>query len=284
MAYQRPPTFALRGWYPADLPSLERDLDEFLAAEGLPEPMATRGIIAPHAGYRYCGGVAGATYAQVLVPDVAVVLGVDHWHTGSAYATQLSGSWSLPGEVQVPIEEELAARIAERVDFVQEDTGALEKEHSLEMQVPFLWRRRPDVHIVPLQLSYLGEDESLRVGETLGQVILRYERETGRSVLLVASSDMHHADQGFRARDDRLVREKDSRALERILAWDPRGLHRRVHRDAISMCGVVPAVVAMTAATVLAASTATLVRHATSADTPPHNYSYVVGYAGVLLR
>ncbi len=284
MPQQRPPTFAQRGWYPNDLPALERDLDEYLSIEGQPEPTATRALISPHAGYRYCGTVAGATYAQVLVPEVAVVLGVDHWHSGTPYATQLGGSWALPGGASVPVDGELAGRIAGRLDLLKQDPAALAGEHSLEMQIPFLWRRRSDVRIVPLQLSFLGVDEAMRVGEALGQVVAAYERESGRSVLLVASSDMHHADQGFRAHDDRLVREKDSRALERILAWDARGLHRRVQREGISMCGMVPVVVTMAAATVLGASTATLVRHATSADTPPHSYSYVVGYAGVLLR
>ncbi len=284
MAYERPPTFALRGWYPDDPQELAALLDELLLDdEGIGGPSPARGVIAPHAGMRYSGHVAGATYRRVQVPEVAIVLGVDHWHGGAPYSTQFEGSWRLPSG-DLPIDAELARRIGDAVTILSEDTRALEMEHSLEMQLPFLHRLRPDLRIVPLQLSYLGEDEALRVGETLGRTVAAWERESGQRALLVASSDMHHQEQPFRARDDRITRDKDQVAIDRILAWDARGLYRRVRQEQISMCGFVPATVVLAAATVLGASGATLVRHATSADIPPHNFSYVVGYAGFVLR
>ncbi len=279
MSYTRPPTFALQGWYPSSPEVLQRALDGYLA-EAQGDVLRARAVISPHAGYRYCGHVAGALYGRVEVPTAVVILGVDHWHRGAAFATQLTGEWEIPGAA-VPIHEDLARAVHRELGIFQEDLIALEGEHSLEMQVPFLWRRNPRVRIVPLQLSLLGASEALSLGERLARVVARHEESTGERVLLVSSSDMHHAEQHPGAKDDEVVHQKDQRALEPILALDPEGLHRRVTSEGITMCGFVGATIALEAAKRLGAAEATLIRHATSAQVPPHNYSYVVGYAGV---
>jgi MEMO1 family protein len=282
MPYVRPPTYANEGWYPDDPQILSRDLERYLAEAGDAPLQSARGVICPHAGYRYCGHVAGATYGQIEVPATVVVLGVDHRHAGKPYSTQLGGSWQLPnGELQ--IHPELAARIQAKVTILEEDVRALTWEHSLEMQMPFLARRRPDLRFVPIQLAFLTPRETEQAGRKLGEAIREHEEASGERVLLVASSDLHHQEQSDDAHDDRLTRSKDERAIERILAWDAPGLLRRVQDEDITMCGVVPVAMAMVAAQLLGATGARLVRHATSAQIPPHNYGYVVGYGGFIM-
>lgn len=283
-SFVRPPTFARKGWYPADGAQLQAELEQYLAEAGpaaVPEPV--RAIISPHAGYRYCGHVAGATYGRARVPGAAIVIGVDHWHGGAPHAIQCAGAWELPTG-RLEIHEQLATRLQQALGFLEEDPRALELEHSLEMQCPFLWKRNPAVRIVPIQLGYLREEEALRAGEALGRAVQEHEADAGEQVLLVASTDLHHQEQPFHARDDRLTREKDERAIERILAGDAAGLLRRVRDEDIGVCGVVPVALVLVAARLLGAGKPALVRHATSAEIPPHNYSYVVGYGGFLLR
>ena len=79
------------------------------------------------------------------------------------------------------------------------------------------------------------------------------------------------------------ARRKDERALERVLALDPQGLHEVVRREHISMCGYVPATVMLVAALELGARRAELVRYSNSAEASG-DASSVVGYAGVVVR
>jgi AmmeMemoRadiSam system protein B len=92
--------------------------------------------------------------------------------------------------------------------------------------------------------------------------------------LVIASSDMNHYE------EDSLTRLKDHKAIERILALDPVGLHKTVQRERISMCGYGPAVAMLTAARRLGATEAELVKYATSGDISGER-DQVVGYAGI---
>ena len=95
-------------------------------------------------------------------------------------------------------------------------------------------------------------------------------------VLIVASSDMNHYE------SDEITRGKDRKALDRLLALDPRGLYDVVRREGITMCGFGPAVSMLTAARLLGAARADLVRYATSGDINGDR-DEVVGYAGVIV-
>jgi len=92
--------------------------------------------------------------------------------------------------------------------------------------------------------------------------------------LLVASSDMSHYV------PDEVARRKDRLAIDRMLALDAEGLYRTVRSERISMCGVIPATVALFAARLLGASSARLIKYATSGDVS-RDFDQVVGYAGI---
>ena len=82
---------------------------------------------------------------------------------------------------------------------------------------------------------------------------------------------------------DRVTRVKDHKAIERILALDARGLYDVVMNEDISMCGFGPAVAMLTATKRLGATSAELIKYATSGDVSGDR-QMVVGYAGVLVR
>lgn len=229
-------------------------------------------IISPHAGYMYSGRVAGAVFGGVNVSETCIVLGPNHTGIGRPAAVMAHGSWAMPMGT-VPIEESLASEILSGSHYLEEDTNAHLYEHSIEVQIPFLQYRRPDLKIVPICLGMLA----YHVCEEIGLAIAGAARNFSKPVLLVASTDMSH----YEPREE--AEAKDRLAIERILALDPKGLFDTVRARGISMCGVIPATVALTAAISLGAAKARLISYATSGDVTG-DYRSVVGYAGCLIE
>jgi MEMO1 family protein len=268
----REPAVAGR-FYPADRGELAEEVARFLAER--PDGRATaepprpaRGVLAPHAGYIYSGAVAGATYARVDVPPRAIVLCPNHTGEGQRESLWPGGAWRTPLG-RVPVDGEMVAELLACGGVTADRTAHLH-EHSLEVQLPFLQLRRPEVAIAALCLGGLSWPECQALGEAVAGVARRH------GALVVASSDMsHYLPVGT-------ARAKDERALERVLALDPEGLHAVVRAERISMCGFVPATVMLVAARALGAREAELVRYATSADVTGDDSS-VVGYAGVVV-
>ncbi|MDD1632921.1 MAG: AmmeMemoRadiSam system protein B, partial [Methylococcaceae bacterium] len=95
------------------------------------------GIIAPHAGLVYSGSVAGAVYSSIELPGTFVLIGPNHTGLGSPVSLMAKGTWETPlGRVQ--IDEELAARILAASPLITDDSLAHLREHSLEVQLPFI--------------------------------------------------------------------------------------------------------------------------------------------------
>jgi AmmeMemoRadiSam system protein B len=115
------------------------------------------------------------------------------------------------------------------------------------------------------------------LGEALGDVLGVLEEEREEEVLIIASSDMNHYE------SEAITRVKDRKAIERVLAMDARGLWEVVTSEDISMCGFGPTVVMLTAAKILGATAATLIKYATSGEVSG-DYESVVGYAGIVVE
>jgi AmmeMemoRadiSam system protein B len=264
---EREPAVAGR-FYPGEPDRLRAEVERHLAAARVAAPAAAIGVVAPHAGYVYSGAVAGATFAAVDVPPRAIVLCPNHTGMGAAASLWGDGGWRTPLG-RVPVDGALAAALAGS-RLVSLDRAAHRFEHALEVELPFLQVRRPDVAIAPLCLGPLDVEEC----EELGHAVADAAR--GAGALVVASSDMSHylpAEEAER---------KDRRALDALLALDARRLHDTVRRERITMCGVVPATVMLFAARELGATSARLVRYANSGDVSGDHDS-VVGYAGVVV-
>jgi AmmeMemoRadiSam system protein B len=228
-------------------------------------------VVSPHAGYIYSGGVAGETIGRVKVPENVIILGPNHTGHGAAIALMAQGTWDMPmGEVA--INKELTAQIAQNSPEVEIDEAAHRFEHSLEVQVPFLQYMQKNLTIAPIVVSHVSYSTCVAVGEGLAAAIKNY----GRPVLIVASTDMTH----YESRQS--ASAKDSLALDRIKALDPEGLYNTVVGRRISMCGIMPTTVALTAALALGAKKAELIRYTDSGETSGDT-SQVVGYAGLVI-
>ena len=230
------------------------------------------GCVAPHAGYIYSGHVAGAVYSRLEIPEHCIILCPNHTGKGVPLAIMTATAWQTPlGEVAASAE--LGTRLLQSFSALQEDSAAHRSEHAIEVQLPFLQAQQKHLQIVPIAVGTSDFKVLRGLGEAMADVIGASEKK----VLIIASSDMNHYE------SDALTRVKDHKAIERVLAMDARGLWEVVMNEDISMCGFGPAIVMLTAAKILGATTATLVRYATSADVSGDRES-VVGYAGIIVE
>ncbi len=254
-------------FYPGTEQALRQELQQLIPETFLKQQAI--GVISPHAGYIYSGSTAGKLLAGISMPRTVIILGPNHHGTGCLAALSPEAGWQTPLGV-VPIEKRLAGLIQQQVPAIQEDAAAHLREHSLEVQLPFLQYLRPDVTIVPLCLAF-GDYAGC---ELVGNGIAAAIREFGEPVLILASSDMTHYESAKSAK------QKDSLALERALALDPQGLVQVCRSNRITMCGVIPAAVMLVAAKVLGATSTELVDYTTSGEVSG-DYNQVVAYAAV---
>jgi len=258
-------------FYPGDPEVLRNEVRAYLAQKPTPKPVRALGCIVPHAGYVYSGHVAGAVFAGLNIPKLCLVICPNHTGMGRALAIMSKGVWQTPlGDV--PIDGQFAAALMQRCALLQEDSMAHRSEHAAEVELPFLQVRQPHLKFVPIALG-TGEFEVLeQLGDAIADVIAVQHDPT----LIIASSDMNHYE------SDAITRVKDQSAIEPILKLDARALFEVVSQQKISMCGFGPAVAMLTATKKLGATSAELVKYATSGDISGDR-DLVVGYAGVIV-
>ncbi len=257
-------------FYPRSKTELLHEVQGFLGrGDKAGKQVRAIGVIAPHAGYVYSGAVAGAVYAHIEVPRKVIVLCPNHTGMGEPLAISSTGSFRTPlGDA--PIDQALAESLKKAFPLLREDASAQIGEHAVEVQLPFLQAVREDLQFVPITVG-TGQFEVLTA---LGVVMAKVIAECSEPVLMVASSDMNHYE------DDAETRVKDALAIEQVLGLQPKGLFQTVRGQNISMCGYGPAVAMLTAALRLGASSAELVKYATSGDVSGDR-EHVVGYAGI---
>jgi AmmeMemoRadiSam system protein B len=273
-------------WYPGSRAALVAAVERYLREAGSQPPAGTSagrpggdtargliGLIAPHAGLMYSGPVAAHAY-RLVEPgafDVAVLVGPSHFVGFDGVAVYGAGGFETPLGI-ARIDADIAADLIRVCPVVRENGVPHSREHSLEMQLPFLQHVAPDVRIVPLLMGYQTAATSEALGAALAVVL------SGRRALLVASTDLsHYHDRATAARLDSIVADLVGRL-------DPEGLQQALDRCPEHACGGGPAVAVMRAAATLGASTGIVLNYADSGDVSG-DVSSVVGYlAGALLR
>jgi AmmeMemoRadiSam system protein B len=259
-------------FYPSDPEELAGQIAALcMAPSGEPRRRAVACLV-PHAGYYFSGHVAGSVYARLDMPRRFLLLGPRHFPRGKPQAILSQGAWQTPlgrAEIDMDLASELKLACASLAD----DEVAHRDEHALEVQVPFLQCLASEFRFVPIALGTVNYGELDSLGRSIATVV---SRQTD-PVLIIASSDMNHYE------SEEITRRKDHKALEALLALDARRLYDTVRRESITMCGFGPAVVMLTASRLLGATSANLVRYATSGDVNGER-DQVVGYAGVIVN
>ncbi len=254
-------------FYPGSAETLLRAIRSYTNVQG--EKLNALGCVVPHAGYMYSGHVAGAVFGRLNLPSRFIILCPNHTGYGAPLATMSEGAWITPlGEVT--IDDALAGALKKEMPLLEDDIDSQRHEHALEVQIPFLQALLPKFTFLPITVGTSRFDTLTKLGEAMARVI----HGKSEPVMIIASSDMNHYE------SDSATRVKDRKAIDRVLALDPAGLHDAVTREHITMCGYGPTVAMLTATKALGAKSAQLIRYATSGDVSGDRDA-VVGYAGM---
>lgn len=264
----RPPAVAGK-FYPADPAELQQALDPLLDGEVERRP-ATAALV-PHAGWRFCGKLAGEVLKRIEWPRTVIVLSPKHTRLGVDWAVAPHQTWAFPGG-RVASNANLAKRLSEAIPGLLLDAGAHREEHGIEVELPLIARLAPETQVVGITIGYGNLEQCDRVAAGLATVLAELEEIP----LLLISSDMNHF------ASDTQTRALDTVALEALEQLDPDALFHTVRRQHISMCGLLPAVVVLkTLHRLDRLKQAERVGYATTADVTG-DPNRVVGYAGML--
>ncbi|HTK30155.1 MAG TPA: AmmeMemoRadiSam system protein B [Vicinamibacterales bacterium] len=254
-------------WYPGSARALAGELDVYLdRATGLDGDLVA--LIAPHAGLRYSGPVAARSYRLLRDRpiDLVVLVGPSHFagfdgvavHPGDGFETPLGTS---------PIDREAVAALVDAEPAIVRDASVHEREHSLEMQLPFIQHVSPGAAIVPLLVGFQTADTASVLADALVRVFAGRPR-----TVLVASSDLsHYHDAATASRLDGVV-------LDCLARFDADALQQALDRNPGHACGGGPMVAVLRAAARLGARDARVLAHADSGDVSGDKRA-VVGYA-----
>jgi MEMO1 family protein len=260
-------------WYPGTRESLERAVDGHLAAA--PENFAALdeliGLIAPHAGLKYSGTVAASAYRQLRgrPVDLVVLVGPSHFVGFEGVAVYRRGGFDSPLGI-AEIDEASADALLQASPVIIEHDTAHAREHSLEMQLPFVRRLLPQARILPLVMGRQSPATVNALGDALAAVL------TGRRAVMVASTDLSHYN------DAAMAAKLDAVVIDYVGRFDPDGLQRALVTCPEHACGGGPAVAVMRGARALGAGDAVVLHYADSGDVSGDK-SAVVGYLAAAL-
>ncbi|MBR9680920.1 MAG: AmmeMemoRadiSam system protein B [Candidatus Altiarchaeota archaeon] len=238
------------GFYPKDSIELKASLESLF--QQVEKSSYLHGIV-PHAGYAYSGLAAASFYKSLKKTNSVIILGNDHYGNTIEISTHPYSEWETPlGKVQVDedLTEELNLPVVESF-----------KEHSIEVQLPFLQHKFPNISILPITVPPTSLEKLIEFGAELKKL----------KVPIIATTDFSHYIS--RSTASRL----DTIAIEAILNGDPEELERVVSDHSISMCGLHPTLLIMS---ILRKKERELIMYYTSGEVTGDNSS-VVGYASI---
>ncbi|MFZ5819597.1 MAG: AmmeMemoRadiSam system protein B [Chloroflexota bacterium] len=263
-------------WYEGDPKSLACSVDSYMDEAILPDlPGEVVAVIAPHAGHRYSGGVAGYAFAALRGRsfDLAAVIAPMHHPyrepllttSHAAYATPL-GNVPVDREALDELDEALQASLGFGMTAIPNDP-----EHSLEIELPFLQRALAgDFKLLPVMVRAQQPSVSQALGVALAGAL------RGKNAILVASTDLSH----FYAQETAL--RLDRAMLEQVESFSPEGIFQAERSGKGYACGHAAMAAVLWAARELGADTVRVLRHATSGDVSG-DYNGVVGYAAAVV-
>ncbi|MBN1342712.1 MAG: AmmeMemoRadiSam system protein B [Phycisphaerae bacterium] len=251
----RPPECADDRWYPSDPKVLAQEIDGFLAKADPPSlPGKPAALIAPHAGIRYSGPIAAAAFKTAKGQSYkrVIVLGFSHAHrfTGASILPKVTAYATPLGNI--PVDREACDKLLEQPEFTPNEQ-VHRREHSLEIELPFLQRALGDFRLVPI---LVGDIDLAAYGRMAAAMAPLVDDQT----LIVASSDFTHYGRGFLFvpfTDDvqKNLERIDLSAADRIMALDVEGFLRKLEENGVgnpnyrrpqTICGRGPITLLMT--------------------------------------
>jgi AmmeMemoRadiSam system protein B len=257
--------------------ALTRELDVYLAAADVEPAEGVHAIIAPHAGLMFSGPVGAYAYKAASAGryDVAFLVGPSHFVAFDGVSVWPDGAFDSPLG-QVPVDADAAAEVL-RSPLARDLPAAHAREHSLEMQLPFLRRLLPDVPIVPILMGAQRRDTIEALAQVLGRAA------PTRRALLIASTDLSHYFDAPRAA------ELDGRVQALVQRFDADGMlelferYPEAERGRYVACGGGAAIAVMMAARLRGATAGRVLHYAHSGQVSGDNDG-VVGYLAAAFR
>nr|ADE76896.1 unknown [Picea sitchensis] len=161
-------------WYTSNASELGEELERWLRACGQSKSSDVRGVIAPHAGYRYSGRCAAFAFAHIDPQQTSRVflLGPSHHYYTPKCALSSATVYKTPlGDLPIDLEvyEELKATGKFEIMDIQVD----EEEHSMEMHLPYLAKvfQGWPVKIVPILVGSLSTESEAMYGRFLSKYV-----------------------------------------------------------------------------------------------------------------
>ena len=272
-------------FYPRDAENLKRLIEScFLDDSGagfIPEISNFEGsdypinVMVPHAGYQYSGAVASHGYCKIVengFPEVFIILSPNHTGFGSDISVFNEGEWITPlGSVEV--DSEFAEEIISVSDIASADYQAHIREHSIEVQLPFLQYFSSDFKIVPITM---GRQDFI-TSTDLANAIFEAGNKLDKSYCVIASTDLSHFNNQEKAN------KVDGFVLEDIEEMNEFKLFEEVIQYNITMCGYGPVMTTISLSKRREMNTCELFAYRTSGDVTG-DFTSVVGYASGIFR
>jgi AmmeMemoRadiSam system protein B len=273
------------GFYPNDPDELRNTIRYFIERVDVRKREAI-GLLAPHAGYTYCGKTFASVYKTVGNKfDTAIILGSNHSGIGAGVATCL-GSWRTPlGMVKT---DEVFFNEIVRDSIIKDDIRPHSREHSIEVQLPWLQYMFDYFKIVPILIKSSHYD--VKTSEEIGNKIANVVKNLKRRVIIIASSDLTHygtiyGHVPFRGEAKDVInkiKEDDMNVINNIEKLKPEKVIEICEKERLTVCGYGPIASMLFAAKKLEARKGELIDYSTSYDVSK-NLDAVVGYAGVVI-
>jgi len=174
-------------FYPADKKILSKQIDEFLSqAKDVSIEGKPRILIVPHAGYAFSGQIAASAFNLLKGKNFKTVILIGPSHTDSFYgnSVDLHDIWQTPlGDVEVDVD--LAKKLISENDSIFNRPQSHQKEHCIEVCLPFLQKTLKNFKIVPIIIGQFSEQNR----EALAYALSKYMDD---QTLIVVSSDLSH--------------------------------------------------------------------------------------------
>ena len=259
-------------WYEGDPKTLARSVDGYLDSAQLPNlNEEVVGVIAPHAGHRYSGPVAGYAFAALrsLSPKLVAVISPFHNLARYPLLTTAHDAYSTPlGNIEV--DKIALAELTSQLDIPITPVFA-DKEHSLEIELPFLQRALTgDFKLLPIMIHAQEVDVAKELGLALAKVL------KDKNALLVASTDLSHF------YEQKTAHALDSEMLKRFESFDPESIFEAERTGKAFACGHAAVAAVLWTCRELGANRVKVLHHATSGDVTG-DFSSVVGYGAAAI-